>query len=115
MDTILEATDGVAVVELMGDTLDARSADDVQGHLSYLATENPNLVVDLGRVTFVDSAGCGALVTAHRRCLEMGGALRVCNLVGHVKTVFDLARINRVLAIYPTRKQAVAAFGPKAE
>jgi anti-anti-sigma factor len=115
VDTILEATDGVAVVELMGDTLDAASADDVRGHLSYVATENPNIVVDLGRVTFVDSAGCGALVSAHKRCRELGGVMRVCGVAGPVKTVFDLARINRVLDLYPTRKQALAAFAPKAE
>jgi anti-sigma B factor antagonist len=114
VDTILEATDGVTVVELMGDTLDVASAADVQGHLSYLATENPKLVVDLGRVSFVDSAGCGALVATHRRCREEGGALRVCGVAAPVKTVFDLARINRVLAIYPTRAAAVAAFAADA-
>lgn len=111
MDTILEAAGAVTVVELMGDSLDATTADDVRGHLGYVATENPNLVVDLRRVTFLDSAGCGALVAAQRRCREAGGNLHVCNATGHVKTVLDLARVSRVLGVHPTREQAVAAFG----
>jgi anti-anti-sigma factor len=111
VNTNLEATGGVTVVELLGDSLDFSNAEDMKGQLTYLATENPKLVVDLHRVGFVDSAGCGALIAAQRRCREQGGDLRVCAPRPDVKTVLELARVTRVLGMYPTREQAVAAFG----
>jgi anti-sigma B factor antagonist len=111
VNTNLETVGRVAVVELLGETLDATTADDVQGYLSYLAADHPHLVVDLHRIHFVDSAGCGALVHAHRRCQEAGGDLRLCRASEPVRTVLGLARLARVLHLHPTREEAVAAFG----
>ena len=111
MNTNLEATGDVTVIELLGDSLDMTNAEDVKGQLTFLATERPKLVVDLHRVGFVDSAGCGALIAAQKRCRELGGDLRVCALTANVKTVLELTRVTRVLAVYPTRELAVSAFG----
>ncbi len=111
MNTNLETVGHVAVVELLGESLDAASAEDVKGYLSYLAADHPNLVVDLHRIHFLDSAGCGALVHAHRRCQEAGGDLRVCRAGEPVKTVLGLARLARLLHLHDTREEAVAGFG----
>lgn len=110
MNTNLETVGRVAVVELLGESLDATTAEDVKGHLSYLAADHPNLVVDLHRLHFLDSAGCGALMHAHRRCKEGGGDLRVCGAGEPVRTVLALARLTRVLHLHATRDEAVAAF-----
>ncbi|MDB5312514.1 MAG: anti-sigma factor antagonist [Gemmataceae bacterium] len=111
METNLEVTGDVTVIELLGDSLDMTNADDVKGQLVYLAIDRPKLVVDLHRVGFVDSAGCGALISVQRRCREAGGDLRICSPRRDVKTVLELARVTRVLGVYATRDQAVAAFG----
>lgn len=111
MNTSLESVGTVTVVELLGDVLDAVVSEDLKNHLRDLAADRPNLVVDLHRITFVDSSGCGALIAAQRTCKEAGGDLRLCRLAGQVKTVFDLARLTRVLGVHDTRAEAVAAFG----
>lgn len=111
MNTNLETIGDVAVIELLGESLDAMSSDDVKDELCGLAVEHPKLVVDLHRITFLDSSGCGALVTAQKRCLEAGGDLRVCNVTGPVRTVMEIARLSRVLNVYPTRAEAVTTFG----
>lgn len=111
MDTNQITVGDVVVIELLGETVDAAVADDVKGQLSYLATEHPKLVVDIHQVRFLDSAGCGALVTAQRRFQEAGGDMRVCSPTPEVKTLLELARLTRILAVYDTRAEAVAAFG----
>lgn len=111
MNTNLETVGPVAVVELLGESLDAASAEDVKGYLSYVAADHPNLVVDLHRLNFLDSAGCGALVHAHRRCVEAGGDLRLCRASEPVRTVLELARLARVLHLHATREEAIAGFG----
>jgi anti-sigma B factor antagonist len=111
VNTNLELVGDVAVVELLGESLDALGSDDVKAQLCGLAADHPKLVVDLHRVAFLDSSGCGALVTAQKRCHEAGGDLRVCRVTPQVKTVFDLARVSRVLSLFTTREAAVASFG----
>jgi anti-anti-sigma factor len=110
VDTNLETVGDVAVVEILGETIDTANAADVQGQLCELATRHPKLLVDLNRVNFLDSAGCGALVASRTRCKGQGGDLRLCSPKPNVKTLLELVRLTRVLSVYDTREQALAAF-----
>lgn len=110
METNLTTIGDVAVVELLVETLDAYNVDDVKAELDGVAAEHPKTVVDLGRVKFVDSSGCGALVEMQKRFHAGGGDLRMCNPTPNVKTVLDMVRLNRVLGLYATRELAVASF-----
>ncbi len=111
METNLQALGHAAVVELLGDTLDGTSAEDVKGQLRHLATAHKHVVLDMGRVRFIDSAGCGALIAGMNRFREAGGELRVCHLHPPVRTVLETTRLTRVLAVHDTRQQAIAACG----
>jgi anti-sigma B factor antagonist len=111
MELNVEAVGGVAVVEIMADVIDASVADDVKGRLSDLASEHRNVVVDLHRVKFLDSSGCGALVAAQTRFRTVGGELRLCCPTPAVKTLLELVRLNRVLSLYDTRDAATGSFG----
>ena len=111
MELNVEAVGGVTVVEVMADAIDASIADDMKGRLNDLATEHRNVVVDLHRVKFLDSSGCGALVAAQTRFRTAGGELRLCRPTPEVKTLMELVRLNRVLGLYDTREAAVASFG----
>ena len=110
METNLTTIGDVTVVELLVDSLDAFNADEVKAELDDVAAAHPKTVVDLGRVKFVDSSGCGALVEMQKRFHAGGGDLRLCNPTANVKTVLDMVRLNRVLGLYATRDQAVASF-----
>ena len=100
----------VTVVELLIDSLDAFNSEEVKAELGEVAAAHPKTVVDLGRVKFLDSSGCGALVKVQKAFQNGGGDLRLCNPTPHVKTVLDMVRLNRVLGMYATRDQAVASF-----
>lgn len=100
----------VTVVELLVDTLDAFNSEEVRAELGDVAAAHPKTVVDLGRVKFVDSTGCGALVKVQKAFQSGGGDLRLCNPTPNVKTVLDMVRLNRVLGMFPTRDLAVASF-----
>ena len=111
MELNVELVGAVAVVEILADAIDVSIADDVKGRLSFLATEHKSVVVDLHRVRFLDSAGCGALVAALTRFRTVGGEFRLCCPTPEVKTLLELVRLNRVLALYDTRDAAVGSFG----
>ncbi len=63
------------------------------------------ILVDLKEVTFMDSSGLGALVTALKTVQSMGGKLCVCSVNEQVKILFELTSMDRVFDIFRDRTE----------
>lgn len=105
-----DAETTVRVVEVETPNLAARTVDTFKAEMDQLTTPGLRLVLDLRRVTFMDSAGCGVLVALARRLRQSGGALKLCNVTPPVRALFDLVRLYLVLDLYPTREAALASI-----
>jgi anti-anti-sigma factor len=68
------------------------------------------LIVDLAQITFLDSAGLGAIVAAHKRANTVRGAVTLCAPTKNVAMTLRLVRLDKVFSIYPTLPQALAAL-----
>jgi len=80
--------------------IDIATSPSVRETLVQAANDaNPNLVVDLTQVTFLDSTGIGALIGAHRRALERAGKLRLVVPEGQLERLFSLTGLAKV---FPT-------------
>lgn len=101
---------GVVLLRAGGD-LDAYTAPGLRAEL-HQATDDDDeaelVVVDLQRVTFIDSAGLGTLVGAHRRMRERGGRLRIVRPPPLVARAFELTGLDEVLDLRDDREQALA-------
>jgi anti-anti-sigma factor len=73
--------------------------------------EAPNLVVDLADVTFIDSSGLSALLTASARARERGGVVALVLGEGEPPSIFRFRGVERLLALYPSRDAALGAIG----
>jgi anti-sigma B factor antagonist len=97
-----------AVVRVAGE-LDITTVARLRGALSALLIDGASpVVVDLTDVAFLDSAGLGALVAAHKtaRVLQAGFAL-VCT-EGPVQQLLSITGLVRVFRISETVEQAFA-------
>src|SRR6187431_2898305 len=85
MTDILQDRDGgIAIVTPTG-RLDSLAAPKLQSALAALETAGERrLVIDLGRVDYISSAGLSVLFTLAKRLRENGGALALCGLGDHV-------------------------------
>ena len=110
MQLIVDKVGDVAVVTVQAEQLDAGNADDFKDEVAPVLAEHSQLVLDLGRVQFVDSRGCGAILSCLKHVTERGGDLKLCRVTRPARTVFDLIRLHRICEIVDTREQAVAAF-----
>jgi anti-anti-sigma factor len=72
------------------------------------------LVVDLGGVEFITSAGLRALLLAQRTVTAQGARLVVCGVRGVVREVFRIARFDTLLSLADSTEQAVAQVSPAA-
>jgi anti-sigma B factor antagonist len=54
---------------------------------------------DFARTGYLDSSGLGILVSLSKQIRERGGTLRLANLSEDLKTLFALARLDRIIDI----------------
>ena len=71
----------------------------------------PRLILDMSGVSFLDSAGVGALVQVfvHRRSL--GQSLALTGLSQQSSAVIQVAGLSKLLPIHATAQEALAAKG----
>ena len=71
-----------------------------------------SMVIDLSRVTFVDSTVLGVLLAALKRMKAAGGALRIVIANGEIRRLFEITVLDRVFPLDVTRQEALAALEP---
>jgi anti-sigma B factor antagonist len=100
----------VAVVEASGE-LDLLTSSAFRDCLvGAIEVGAARVVVDLTKVTFVDSSALGVLVGGTRRSAELGSQLMIVCPPGSVARVIEIAGLNRAFTIYATRDEALGAF-----
>jgi anti-sigma B factor antagonist len=102
----------VAIITINGDiTLnkggDILLKDKVQ---SLIQQGQKNIVVDLGGVSYVDSAGLGQLVQAYATTKNKGGALKLLNVTKRLKDLLVVTKLLTVFDTYEDEKTALASF-----
>lgn len=102
---------GVKVMHLHGpiDVSRAMELRDLLG--AQIDSASARVLVDLTDVALIDSSGIGILVTAHRRADGQGARFGLAGAAGTVARVFEMTRTNKLLSLYDTVEEGVAALG----
>lgn len=100
----------VTVIEIT-ERLDLHSATEAKQKFAKVVSDGHcRLVVDLSRVTFLDSSGLGILVAGLKAARLAGGDLRIARPPEQVRLVLELTTLDRVLRPYATVEEALAAY-----
>jgi len=67
------------------------------------------LIVELSKVTYIDSSGIATLVEGLQLANEYKTRFKIAGLSQIVLEVFQLVRLERVFDIYPTEEEALKA------
>jgi anti-sigma B factor antagonist len=93
---------------------------DIDLHVSPVVTESLNamikkkperIVIDLSRVTYIDSAGVAALILAMQEVEAYGGKFFLSGLQETLRLIFETSRLERVFRIFPDVDAALVASG----
>ena len=94
-----EKRDGLVHVMLRGE-LDLSSVNKVQDELRRVEADAPSVVLlDLSKLTFLDSTGLRCLVTADQRARDAGRRLVLVRGPDPVQRVFSITRLEERLEI----------------
>jgi anti-sigma B factor antagonist len=111
MDIKTELTEGITVLFVREDRLDANNSEELKMELRRLFESGAkDVVIDLKEVLFIDSSGLGVLVSGYKNASVMHGSLKLSNLQFQVKSMFELTRLHRVFDIFTTVDDALQSF-----
>ena len=106
-----EAKPGVIILELSGPLQMGVECKQLELALdSVLADKHTRVVMDLSKVTKLDSGGLGKLVNCFSRLKTAGGALCLAGTTGMIDGVLKLAHADRFLKAYPTAREAAESL-----
>jgi anti-sigma B factor antagonist len=78
--------------------------------LGQMVKKKPaKLVVDLTRVSYIDSSGLAVLIDAMQGVEEYGGIFAIAGMQETVRSIFEIARLDQVFRIFPDVESALAA------
>ncbi len=97
------------VLPLEGE-IDLHVSPEVAESLRTMTAKKPKrVVVDLTKVTYLDSSGLAVLIEGMQNVQEYGGKFAVAGMQESVKHIFDIAHLDQVFQIFPTVDEALAA------
>ena len=104
--------EGVSVLQFRQNaelTHSARELDELRREV--LEQSDSRVIIDLSRVTKIDSAGLGQLMSCYTHLVRNQGALKVVNASAEVKKVLDMTGISSLIPAFSDETEAIRSFG----
>jgi anti-sigma B factor antagonist len=97
------------VLPLEGE-IDLHVSPAVTGAINTMIEKKPKqLVIDLSRVTYIDSAGLATFIEGMQKVEAYGGKFALAGLQETVRSIFEISRLDQVFQIFPDVDTALAA------
>lgn len=106
-----ELKPGVVILELAGPLQIGVECKQLELAFDELLREGrTRVVLNLSKLTRLDSCGLGKIVNCFSRLKTAGGALCLAGTTGMIDGVLKLAHADRFLKSYPTSREAAESF-----
>lgn len=101
--------EGTAMVLRLAGDIDLNAAPALRTDLLAAAETRPSkLIVNLSGVNYMDSSGVAALVELLQRTKRNKTALVLTNIGLRVRSVFEIARLDKIFTIKPGELEALS-------
>ena len=104
---------GIRVIACDGSLILGAGAEDlIELFRRELGTAGRGIVLDLTLLTYLDSAGVGAVVSCWKHASASGAVLKVALATsGPVRRIFEITQLERGFEIFEDAASAAASFG----
>ncbi len=99
------------LVVTVGGRMDAVTAPDYEKWVKkWISSGEINLLIDLGHLDYISSAGLRAILVTSKDLNSRGGRQCFCSLQPAVKEIFDLSGFSGILDIHDHHDAAMASM-----
>jgi anti-sigma B factor antagonist len=81
---------------------------------SLIQQGNKKVLLNLGDVSYVDSAGLGEIVQSYATVTKNGGSLKLLNVTKRIKDLLSITKLLTVFECHDNEAQAVTSFSAPA-
>jgi len=104
------ARDRISIIRV-GGYIDTTTSAELEHALgSLLKAGSYDIIVDLGNVDYVSSAGWGIFISEIKGIREKGGDLKLVRMIQEVYEVFELLEFHYILKAFDTLEEAIRDF-----
>jgi anti-sigma B factor antagonist len=104
-------TGGVSVLRFKANAELTHSANELEElRKEVLEQSDTKVIIDLSRVTRIDSAGLGQLMSCYSHLIKNRGALKVLNPTPEIRKMLDMTGLSSIIPTFHDEKEAVGSF-----
>jgi anti-sigma B factor antagonist len=115
---------GIIILEPVGRLVLGQESMDFRGKVKEVLEKSDwvkekwgwetRIVLDLGNLSFVDSAGLGAIIAARTSAVNRGAGIKLANLTKKMRDALTITKLATVFDLYDSVEAAVNSY-PQAE
>lgn len=102
---------GVTVLNLSGTMTMGNQLQHFEWAVEELMKKSQKkIVVDMSKVSYVDSSAIGVLVGCNGMVKDAGGQLYLAGVIERVRAVLKMTSVDNVLTVSPSREEAISSL-----
>ncbi len=110
MDIQTRTNGDIIILDINGE-IDLYNAPEIKKNIkTQIDNGKHNIIVNLDKVSYIDSSGIGVLISSLSQLKKVGGGLKIINVYASVKKVFELTKLTSFFDIYENEQDAVQSF-----
>src|SRR5580692_3501881 len=104
-------TGGVSVLRFKANAELTHSAHELEElRKEVLEQRDTRVIIDLSRVTRIDSAGLGQLMSCYSHLVKNRGALKMMNPAPEIQNLLDMTGLSTLIPTFHDEQEAVSSF-----
>jgi anti-sigma B factor antagonist len=105
----------VAIVDLAGRITLGEGSGLLRTTIKDLVTDgNRNILLNLGGVSYIDSAGLCEIIGSYATITNQGGQIKLLNVQTKVRDLLQLTKLYTVFATFDSEDEAISSFATAA-
>jgi len=111
LNTVEKEVNGVTILQLAGRVTLGEESNQLRTKLKDILSQGKTRVIlDLGEVTYIDSAGLGALGSGFTSAQNQGANLKLANLTKRFNEQLHITKLVTVFDVYNSVQDAIKSF-----
>lgn len=105
-----EVKNGLTVCHIEGE-IDINTSPGLKKSFDKLISgKTPKIIINLSKVTYVDSSGLATLVEILKNMRAYGGKLKLSDMSSKIKSLFEITKLEKLFDIASSEADAITAF-----
>jgi len=95
------------IVDVDAQNVDFRNCEAIKSAVASMVSQgSKNIILNLSKVSFMDSSGLSVILFCKRTCEEAGGSFGAFGLQNYVNNLVNLTNLNKTIDIFQTEAEA---------